>query len=318
MIQLIVDAVTAGVDAADKTAAFEHVAWLDPHRRPDRAGERPCPLGRDARHRGPGRRSSPTTSPTSSTPSRSPSTWSTTRTRSYYDVLHRAQQEAPYRPTRIVGDLMMVGQSLITVRGRRRHLFTIHWLVGLIVVAAALPSAYVRFRYSQPDVRVAAPPHGRASAQSWYLHWLLTDGDLRQGAASLRASATTFRELVPGRCGDVLRGQRLAIAARRSFADLGSQTIATVAVFGTFAYIAWRTIQGVISLGEHDDVLHGLQHRPDGAAERARRRRRTLRGQPLPDLLPRLHGRSSRRLGEPAAAGARAAAHDAGHRPSAT
>ena len=37
---------------------------------------------------------------------------------------------------------------------------------------------------------------------------------------------------------DVLRGQRLAIAGRRALADLGSQAIATLAVFGTFAYIA--------------------------------------------------------------------------------
>ncbi len=59
----------------------------------------------------------------------------------YYDVLHRAQQEAPYRPTRIVNDLMIAGQSLVTLVGVAGLLFTLHWSVGLIVVAAALPSA---------------------------------------------------------------------------------------------------------------------------------------------------------------------------------
>ncbi len=56
----------------------------------------------------------------------------------------------------------------------------------------------------------------------------------------------------------MLRGQRLAIAARRSFADLASQAVATVAVFGTFAYIAWRTIQGAISLGDMMKYYHAF------------------------------------------------------------
>jgi ATP-binding cassette subfamily B protein len=164
----------------------------------------------------------------------------------YYDVLHRAQQEAPSRPARIVSDLMMLGQSAITLVGVIGIIFTIHWLVGLIVVAAALPSAYVRFRYSS---RMYAWQRGRTvtDRRSWYLHWLLTDGTY---AKELRLFdlGGTFRTWYHA-LRDVLRGERLAIAARRSFADLASQTVATVAVFGTFAYIAWQTIQGIISLG---------------------------------------------------------------------
>jgi len=47
----------------------------------------------------------------------------------------------------------------------------------------------------------------------------------------------------------VLRGERLGIAGRRAAADAVAGTVAAAAVFGTFAFIAWRTIQGVISLG---------------------------------------------------------------------
>jgi ATP-binding cassette subfamily B protein len=165
----------------------------------------------------------------------------------YYDVLHRAQQEAPYRPARIVNDLMMVGQSAITVAGVIGIIFTIHWAVGLIVVGAALPSAYVRFRFSgrMYEWQRRSTVEDR---RSWYLHWLLTDGTLAK-EIRLFDLGGTFRGWYHA-LRDVLRGQRLAISARRSLADLASQTIATVAVFGTFAYIAWRTIQGFISLGE--------------------------------------------------------------------
>jgi ATP-binding cassette subfamily B protein len=165
----------------------------------------------------------------------------------YYDVLHRAQQEAPYRPTRIVNDLMLAGQSLVTLVGVVGVLFAIHWSVGLIVVAAALPSAYVRLRYSS---KLYAWERRRtlADRRSWYLHWLLTDGDQAKEIRLFELGETLrgwYRDLRRR-----LRGERLAITRRRSLADLGSQVVATLAVFGTFAYIAWRTVWGYITLGD--------------------------------------------------------------------
>jgi ATP-binding cassette subfamily B protein len=47
-----------------------------------------------------------------------------------------------------------------------------------------------------------------------------------------------------------LRGERLGIAARRSVADLVAQTSATVAIYGSFAFISYRTVQGTITLGD--------------------------------------------------------------------
>ena len=45
-------------------------------------------------------------------------------------------------------------------------------------------------------------------------------------------------------------GKDSAIAARRSAADFVAQTSATVAIYGSFAFIAYRTVQGVITLGD--------------------------------------------------------------------
>ncbi|MBM3148935.1 MAG: ABC transporter ATP-binding protein, partial [Chloroflexi bacterium] len=45
----------------------------------------------------------------------------------YYDTLHRAQQEAPYRPTRIVNGLAQVGQSGISLLAMAALLFSFHW-----------------------------------------------------------------------------------------------------------------------------------------------------------------------------------------------
>ena len=54
-------------------------------------------------------------------------------------------------------------------------LFTLHWSVGLIVVLAAIPGAWVRVRYSR---RMYHWQRERTTTerQAWYAHWLLTGG----------------------------------------------------------------------------------------------------------------------------------------------
>jgi len=174
----------------------------------------------------------------------------------YYDVLHRAQQEAPYRPTRMVGDLMLAGQSLVTLVGVVGVLFAIHWSVGLVIAAAALPSAWVRLRHSS---RLYEWQRRRTVAErrSWYLHWLLTDGGHAKEVRVFglgEALRAWYRDLRRE-----LRAERLGIARRRAVADLGSQAVATAAVFGTFAYIAWRAVQGLITLGDLMMYYQALQ-----------------------------------------------------------
>ena len=47
-----------------------------------------------------------------------------------------------------------------------------------------------------------------------------------------------------------LREEKLKITRKRSIADLVAQASATLAVFGSFGFIAYRTVQGAITLGD--------------------------------------------------------------------
>ena len=164
----------------------------------------------------------------------------------YYDVLHRAQQEAPSRPMRIVSDLLSTGQSFISVVAMAGVLFTLHWAVGLIVIAAAVPGALVRVRYSR---KMYGWQTRRTSSdrRAWYLHWLLTDGT-RAKEVRLFGLGELFRGMFHD-LRKILRTERIGIATRRAWADFASGAAAVLAIFGTFAYIVWKTISGVISLG---------------------------------------------------------------------
>src|ERR1700722_9624364 len=68
-------------------------------------------------------------------------------TPSFKNTFHRAQQEAPYRPTRIVFGLAQLAQSGLSLLALSSVvLFSIHWMFGLIFVLVALPGLWVRLR----------------------------------------------------------------------------------------------------------------------------------------------------------------------------
>jgi ATP-binding cassette subfamily B protein len=164
----------------------------------------------------------------------------------YYDTLQRAQGEAPSRPTRIVNDLLTTGQSGISMIAMAGLLFTLHWSVGLIVVLAAIPGAWVRVRTSRLMYRWQRR-RTQTERQSWYAHWLVTAGDHAK-EVRLFGLGELFRVLYRD-LRAVLRKERIGIARRRALADFAAAAVAVVATFGTFALIAWQTISGAISLG---------------------------------------------------------------------
>ena len=164
----------------------------------------------------------------------------------YHDALYRAQQEAPFRPSSIVRNLTSTGQSLVTLLGMAGLLLTLHWAVGLIVLCAAIPGGLVRFFYSN-QLYAWQRRRTEAERQSFYAHFLLTDSghakEMRLFGLGDRFRGW-YRELRTQ-----LRKERVHLSGRRSLAELGAGAAAVLAVFGTFAYIAWRAIHATLSIG---------------------------------------------------------------------
>jgi ATP-binding cassette subfamily B protein len=165
----------------------------------------------------------------------------------YFDTLHRAQQEAPYRPTHILNGLVRVGQSSISLLAIAGLLFSFHWVVAVVLFAATIPEILVRLRYSGVMFRwqrERTPTERKTS----YLNWILTGYDY---AKEIRLF--DLGGLFMGRFGDLrkkLRSEKLEITRKRSVADLIAQASATLAVFGSFGFIAYRTVHGAITLGD--------------------------------------------------------------------
>jgi ATP-binding cassette, subfamily B, bacterial len=165
----------------------------------------------------------------------------------YFDTFHRAQQEAPSRPTRIVNGLIQVGQNGVSLLAMAGLLFSFHWGIASVLFAAVIPGILVRMKYSGALYRWQRRSTS-AERQSWYYHWMLT-GDGHAKEIRLFNLGPLFMD----RFRDLrqkIRREKLELSRKRSAAELAAQTGATIAVFGSYAFIAYRTLRGGITLGD--------------------------------------------------------------------
>ncbi len=226
----------------------------------------------------------------------------------YYDSLHRAQQEAMSRPMQIVTDLLTTGQSAVTMVAMAALLFTLSWGIALDRHRRGDPRGAGARALLAPHVRVAAAEH-HGRPPELVLPLAAHRRHARQGAAPVRPRRAVPRP-VPRRAPDPAHGAHRHRPAPR----LGRLRQRGARRAGHLRRP--RVHRLADDLGRHHprldgDVLPGHADRPLLAAGGAGRHGQPVRGQPLPHLLPRVHGAGA--AGAAAgAAGAGPAADDRG------
>jgi ATP-binding cassette subfamily B protein len=165
----------------------------------------------------------------------------------YYDTLHRAQREAPSRPISIVNGLAQIGQNGISLLAIAGLLVSFHWIIATILFTAVISGTAVRLRYTGKMYRWQREQTS-TERHAGYLNWMLTD--------SSHAKEIRLFDLGPlfiRRFHDIrrkLRKGRLAIMRRRYIADFAAQTLATAAIYGSYAYVAYQAVWGKITYGD--------------------------------------------------------------------
>ncbi len=178
----------------------------------------------------------------------------------YYDLLHLARREGTYRPARIVGGLAQIIQNGISLLAMGGLLISFHWAVGAVLVLAAIPGALLRLRTSRKFhkwQRDRAVEERRSS----YFHSVLLD-QLYAKEIRLFNLGTLFRNRFRD-LKEKLRQERIGIAMKQSTADIIGQTGAVTALFGSFTFIAYRTVRGVITIGDMAMYFQALQRGVD-------------------------------------------------------
>ena len=175
---------------------------------------------------------------------------------SYYDTLHRAQGETPYRPAHIVSDLIQVAQNGLSLAGIAAWLVSLNWLLAAALLVGALPGALVRLLFSRRlfSLRQALTEQER---RAWYYHETLTEVP---SAKELRLF--DLGALFRSRYHDLLQAIRtrtLQLVGHRAAADFLAQAVALAALFGSLAWVALQTLHGKVTVGDLAVYYVGFQ-----------------------------------------------------------
>ena len=165
----------------------------------------------------------------------------------FYDHLHRARQEASYRPVMLLESLGGLLQNGITLAAMLAVLLPFGLWLPLALFLSTLPALYVALRYTvrQHEWRLRTTADER---RTWYYDWLLTS---REAASELRLFAlggrfqTAYRSLRAR-----LRGEKLELATGQAAAELGAGALAIVLTGACMVAMVWRAVRGLITLGD--------------------------------------------------------------------
>jgi ATP-binding cassette subfamily B protein len=174
----------------------------------------------------------------------------------YYNTMHRAQAEAPYRPTSIVNGVVHLVQNAISLAGVVGLFLTFSPLVGGVMLLAAIPGTIVRVYYARKLYRFEEE-QAEKERKAWYYHWVLTGSDYAKEVRLFELG-----ELFKNRYHSLrqtLREGRLGLARRRSGMDFAVQALAALAIFVTLGLASYQALLGRITLGDLTAIYLGFQ-----------------------------------------------------------
>ena len=174
----------------------------------------------------------------------------------YYDILHRVQFDASWRPREVLSALLQSGANVISLVAVAGLLFWIHWAIPVVLIGSALPELIARLRYST-HLHAWETARTRTERQASYVNWLLTRDTHAKEIRLFNLGPFFHRSFDQIRTR--LRGERLGVAVRKAWVDLGARCGATIVLFALYGFLAYLTILGQLSLGTLVMCLQAIQ-----------------------------------------------------------
>lgn len=165
----------------------------------------------------------------------------------YQDTLHHAQQEAPYRPTAILNDVLQLGQNAISLLSMGAILWWLHWGIIPVLTVTAIPYFLVRLQQSNMFYvweRTRIPLERKA----WYVNALLTQATAAKEVRLFDLGPRLRAWFQDAR--SVLRQERITLERRWALKTLIAQIIGVGGVFGICGFVAVRTFHGLFTVGD--------------------------------------------------------------------
>lgn len=174
----------------------------------------------------------------------------------YYDALHRAQQEAAYRPLGIINGLFTLLQSLVTITALTGLIVSVHWSIALFLFLALLPAFGVKMFFSRKNygLQYKQTP---AKRHLFYLNALLTSENFAK-ELRLFSLGSHFVERY-GQLRAKQRQENIELADREAWYGFLSQFMVIVSLFLSLGFLLFRSLAGALSIGSLVMIYQAMQ-----------------------------------------------------------
>lgn len=165
----------------------------------------------------------------------------------FYNTLFRTKRESLSRPSSIVNNLIQVGQSGISLLVMAGLLFTLHWVVVVILFVLSIPSVLERLRYS----RELYNKHIRwtiTEQRAGYHEYMLTGNECAKEVRLFKLGPlfiSRFNQLH-----QKLRREKFQVDIRHSIIQSLIQFLTISSIFACYVYISYMTVEGILTLGD--------------------------------------------------------------------
>jgi ATP-binding cassette, subfamily B, bacterial len=165
----------------------------------------------------------------------------------YFDRLHRARDEAGYRPLALLESFGLLAQNGLTLAAMAAVLLPYGFWLPLALLASTVPAlaVVVRQRVRMHRWWLA---HTADERRSDYYDWVLTarDAAAEVGFFGLGASFRAARNALRAR----LRAGRLALFRAEGLSEAAAGAAALAVTGAAMAWMLWRAARGAVTLGD--------------------------------------------------------------------
>ncbi len=165
----------------------------------------------------------------------------------YYDTLHRAQQEGPYRPISIVKGLTSLLQNGVSLIAMVSLLFLFHWAVGIMLFISIVPGVLVQLRYAKERFEWQKKRTEEERKAEYFSYILTSDAFAKE--IRLFDIGSHFSKLYDD-LKKLLMAEKLGLTKRMIIADFLAQVVAISFLVGSLFIIAFRAFKGMITIGD--------------------------------------------------------------------
>lgn len=175
---------------------------------------------------------------------------------SFYNIFHQAQTQSLHKPIQVLrslSDLFSSGFLLLSLGGL---LFYLHWGISLILIAFAIPIAWVKWYFTKVLYKWEIDKT-TTQRESNYFYQLLTTDFYAKEIRIFNLSDYFKNQFKALR--SKLFDEKYRINSRKASFGFMAKSLEIIAMISTFTFISWRTVNGFLTIGDLVMFLQAFQ-----------------------------------------------------------